>query len=139
GGLWDQLDRADAVAGRAAGLTRVPAEPRTLPRALLGDLVLDRASWRLPAADVPGPEGLERQEAAALAAFGDWLGRQGIPRHTFFRLTTPPPVPAGQRDLLAETRQWALEARTARLHKPHYLDARNPFLLQVFARRLAEA
>ncbi|MFB9734646.1 lantibiotic dehydratase [Streptomyces thermocoprophilus] len=139
GGLWDQLDRADAVAGRAAGLTRVPAEPRTLPRALLGDLVLDRASWRLPAADVPGLEGLERQEAAALAAFGDWLGRQGIPRHTFFRLTTPPPVPAGQRDLLAETRQWALEARTARLHKPHYLDARNPFLLQVFARRLAEA
>ncbi|GAA3222664.1 hypothetical protein GCM10020256_30250 [Streptomyces thermocoprophilus] len=48
-------------------------------------------------------------------------------------------MPAGQRDLLAETRQWALEARTARLHKPHYLDARNPFLLQVFARRLAEA
>ncbi|MFH8934354.1 lantibiotic dehydratase [Streptomyces griseosporeus] len=139
GGLWDQLDRADAEAGRAAGRTGVPAVHRSLPRVLLGDLVLDRASWRLPAADVPDPDGLERQEAAALASFDRWLGQRGIPRHTFFRLTTPPPVPAGERDLLAETRQWALEARTARLHKPHYLDARNPFLLQVFARRLAEA
>lgn len=40
---------------------------------------------------------------------------------------------------MAETRRWALEARSARLHKPHYLDARNPFLLQVLARQLAES
>jgi hypothetical protein len=139
GGLWDQLDRADALAGRAAGHTGAPTAERARPRVLLGDMVLDRASWRCPTDAVPAGEGLERQEAGALAAFDRWRRDRGIPRHTFFRITAAPAVAPGEHDLLAETRRWALEARTARLHKPHYLDARNPFLLQVLARQLAEA
>ncbi|MFE3326097.1 hypothetical protein [Streptomyces sp. NPDC059176] len=139
GGLWDQLDRADAARGRALGRSGAPVSARTRPRAVVGDVVLDRRSWRTPVATVPCREGLERQETAALAEFDRWRIRQGIPRHTFFRVAAAPAAPPGGRDLLAETREWALQARTARLHKPHHLDARNPFLLQVLARQLAEA
>ncbi|MFJ1745731.1 hypothetical protein ACIOJD_05730 [Streptomyces sp. NPDC088116] len=139
GGLWDQLDRADAVAGLTTGRTGPPSAERSRPRVLLGDMVLDRRSWRTPTSAVPARDGLERQEAAALAEFDRWRTERGIPRHTFFRVSAPPAVAPGEHDLLAETRRWALEARSARLHKPHYLDARNPFLLQVLARQLAES
>lgn len=122
GGLWDQLDRA--------GLA-----PPARPRVRLGGLVLDRRSWRLPVADLPALEGLERQELAALGAFDSWRRAVGLPRHAFFRVMSPPARPDGERDYAAETRRWALDARSARLHKPHYLDTANPFLLHVLARQ----
>ncbi|MFF3866991.1 lantibiotic dehydratase [Micromonospora sp. NPDC001898] len=123
GGLWDQLDRADG--------------PRTgpRPRLVLGDLVLDRRSWRFGVDQLPGLAELERYEGSGLAAFDSWRRSVGLPRELFFRMMAPPVVPTGKRDLLAETRQWALEARSARLHKPHYLDVRNPFLCHVFAKQ----
>ncbi|ROO63251.1 lantibiotic biosynthesis dehydratase-like protein [Micromonospora sp. Llam0] len=123
GGLWDQLDRAD---GPYVG-------PR--PRLLLGDLVLDRRSWRFDIDDLPALAQLERYESSGLADFDSWRRSVGLPRQVFFRLVPPRAVPHGERDLLAETRQWALEARSARLHKPHYLDTRNPFLAHVFAKQ----
>jgi hypothetical protein len=100
---------------------------------VLGDLVLDRRTWRIPVADLPELPGLERQEVAALAGFDRWRTARGLPRTGFFRIVAPPP--GGTRDVLSETRRWALEARTARLHKPHFLDARNPFLLAVLAKQ----
>ncbi|GAB1640138.1 lantibiotic dehydratase [Krasilnikovia sp. MM14-A1259] len=123
GGLWEQLDRADG--------------PRTgpRPRLVLGDLVLDRRSWRFGVGELPALAELERGEAAGLAAFDRWCRAAGLPRRLFFRMLAPPVLPAGERDLLAETRQWALEARSARLHKPHFLDVRNPFLTHVFAKQ----
>jgi Lantibiotic dehydratase, N terminus len=125
GGLWEQVHRAGP-----------PAAHR--PRVVLGDLVLDRASWRFPVADLPDLAGLERQETAALAAFDRWRRAAGVPRHGFFRVLTPPPAAApGERDVLEEVRRWALEARSARLHKPHFYDARNPFLLYVLAKQAA--
>ncbi|UVS78672.1 lantibiotic dehydratase family protein [Actinokineospora sp. UTMC 2448] len=122
GGLWDQLDRVRPSTGHR-------------PRVLLGDLVLDRRSWRFRAADLPDRDGLERQDLGAVTAFDRWRREHGLPRHTFFRVHAPRPVADGERDFLAETRQWALEARSARLHKPHYLDSRNPFLLHVLAKQ----
>jgi hypothetical protein len=122
GGLWEQIDRA-----------RPASAPAHRPRVRLGDLVLDRRSWRVPIADLPGLDGLERQDVAALAGFDRWRRARGLPRTGFFRILVPPPD--GGRDLIDETRRWALEARTARLHKPHFLDTRNPFLLSVLARQ----
>lgn len=122
GGLWDQLDRA--------GLA-----PADRPRVRLGGLVLDRRSWRLPVAELPAAEGLERQELAALAEFDSWRRAAGLPRHAFFRVVAPPARTGGERDYAAETRRWAREARSARLHKPHYLDTANPFLLRVLAKQ----
>nr|ADR01081.1 NocE [Nocardia sp. ATCC 202099] len=122
GGLWDQLDRA--------GLA-----PADRPRVRLGGLVLDRRSWRLPVADLPALDGLERQELTALAEFDAWRRAAGLPRHAFFRVVAPPVRADGERDYAAETREWALQARSARLHKPHYLDAANPFLLHVLAKQ----
>jgi hypothetical protein len=125
GGLWEQLDR------HGDWLATVTERPR----ALLGDLVLDRRSWQLPVAELPPLEGLERQELDAMAAFDRWRVERGLPRQLFFRLIAPRGEAADVRDLLAETKRWALEARSARMHKPHFLDMRNPFLLYVFAKQ----
>lgn len=123
GGLWEQLDRA----GDGPGAAR-------RPRVLLGDLVLDRRSWWFPVDELPALDGLERQELGALAEFDRWRRGAGVPRTAFFRLLAPPPEPAG-RDVLDETRRWALAARSARLHKPHFVDAHNPFLMHVLAKQ----
>jgi hypothetical protein len=128
GGLWEQLDRADRT---RAALAR--------PRVRLGRLVLDRRSWRFDLAALPALSGLENHDLTAVAAFERWRTAAGLPRHGFFRVVAARATsPDGERDLLAETRQWALEARSARLHKPHYLDTRNPFLLAVLARQIRE-
>jgi len=123
GGLWEQVDRHDA-----------PAVAER-PRVLLGDLALDRRSWRLPVDALPALDGLRRQELAAMVAFERWRTEQGMPRRLFFRLIGAPAPTANVRDLLAETQRWALEARSARMHKPHFLDTRNPFLLHVLAKQ----
>lgn len=122
GGLWDQLDRAGPGAARR-------------PRVLLGDLVLDRRSWRVPVGELPALDGLERQELDALADFERWRHRVGIPRTTFFRVLAPSVEASAGRDVLDETRRWALAARQGRLHKPHFLDSRNPFLMHVLAKQ----
>ncbi|MFI7637835.1 lantibiotic dehydratase [Nonomuraea sp. NPDC049400] len=125
GGLWEQRDRFGPPTGR--------------PRVVLGDLVLDRRSWCVPLAEVPALDGLERGEPAALERFDRWRREAGIPRYGFFRILRPvkPPVEPG--DFLEETRRWALEARSARLHKPHFLDARQPLLLHVLAKQATAA
>ncbi|BEL06124.1 lantibiotic dehydratase [Actinoplanes sichuanensis] len=114
GGLWEQTDRAHPHDA-----------PPHRPRVMLGDLVLDRRTWRIPIDELPRPDGLD--------AFDRWWRGRGLPRTAFFRIVAPPPD--GPRDLISETRRWALEARTARLHKPHFLDVRNPFLLSVLDRQ----
>ncbi|MCZ9346808.1 lantibiotic dehydratase family protein, partial [Streptomyces sp. TRM76130] len=134
GGLWEQLASADARSGRA-----VPPGPQRRPRVRLGGLVLDRASWSFPAQDVPEPGGGGEWDTEMLARFDRWRRAHGVPRHCFFQLISAPPPGDGPGDVLEETRRWALQARSARLHKPHYLDSRNPFLLQVLARQLTEA
>jgi Lantibiotic dehydratase, N terminus len=124
GGLWEQLDRAGT--GGGLGGHR--------PRLLLGDLVLDRRSWRFDIADLPDLDGAEHHELGTLVSVDRWRRASGLPRHTFFRLLARRGPRPPQLDPLEERRQWALEARSARLHKPHYLDLRNPFLLYVFAK-----
>jgi hypothetical protein len=114
GGLWEQTDRA-----------RPQAAPPHRPRVMLGDLVLDRRTWRVPIGELPAADRLD--------SFDRWWRGRGLPRTAFFRIVAPPPD--GPRDLISETRRWALEARTARLHKPHFLDVRHPFLLSVLDRQ----
>lgn len=123
GGLWDQMDRAEG-AGVSAH-----------PRVVLGDLVLDRRSWRFELDRLPALAGLEQQGLSALAEFDRWRRDNGVPERGFFRVLAPPRDPAAGRDFFAETRQWAVEARSARLHKPHYYDTRNPFLMHVLAKQ----
>jgi hypothetical protein len=127
GGLWDQLDRAGADL------------PAYRPRVLLGDLVLDRRSWWVERPDLPEMAGLERQSLPAMAAFDRWRRAHDIPRHTFFRPAARPAPPGRARDLAEETRKWALEARHARLRKPHFLDSRDPYLLAILARQLGSS
>ncbi|HVV20611.1 MAG TPA: lantibiotic dehydratase [Pseudonocardiaceae bacterium] len=124
GGLWDRVWRPGD-----------PAAPPVLPRVVLGDLVLDRRTWRTPVAALPDLAGVERQELAALAGLDRWRTDTGLPRSCFFRVFGPPADPGATTDWVEQSRRWALEARSARLRKPHFLDFHNPFLTHVLARQ----
>jgi Lantibiotic dehydratase, N terminus len=133
GGLWEQMDRAGGAPGTGQR-----------PRVLLGDLVLDRRSWRFPVARLPALDGLERQELGALAEFDRWRRTAGVPRTAFFRLLAAPPPQSqppgpGEQGMLDEARRWALAARSARMHKPHFVDAHNPLLMHVLAKQARAA
>jgi len=123
GGLWEQAPRG---------------APTHLPRVMLGDLVLDRRTWRLPVDEVPHAKG-SPPDVDDMAKLERWRVAAGLPRECFVRVARAQPERADDLDWMEETRRWALEARSARLHKPHYLDFHNPFLLHVFCRQLASA
>ncbi|QLE70287.1 hypothetical protein FGW37_00465 [Streptomyces rectiverticillatus] len=89
-----------------------PSGPATgggaTPRATHGRLVLERATWRMPAASVPRPDRGEAP-AAFLERFDDWRRAEGLPRLCFVQLQGPG---AG-----ASKPQWA------DLGSPHVLSA----------------
>lgn len=132
-GLWERLRHGELVEHQ-------PGVP--LPRLTFGDLVLDRRSWQLPAAAIPA-DGAEEGSFAAILQLDRWRRELGLPTECFFRRVEPR-TPAGPAkatgpagtDWLTQTHRWALEARNARLRKPHFLDFRNPYLLRVFGKHV---
>ena len=127
GGLWDQV-RADGLDG----------DLRRFPRLSLGDIVLERQSWRLPGhefAQVCAAPG----DASALLAVEEWRARAGLPRECFFRWARTVNRSGAPADWTDEVRAWALSARRARQHKPHYLDFRNPFLVHILGKQARAA
>lgn len=108
----------------------------TAPRLVVGDVVADRRSWNVAAAEIPLLQDLSRDAFEALVAFDAWRLSRGLPRHAFVLCQTPE-----ERDVMAGrsrkvTRQWADYAhlRRASVHKPMYVDFRNPFLVRSFAK-----
>nr|AGN11671.1 BerB [Streptomyces bernensis] len=127
--LWKPLDDI-----RDAGGPTVYGE--TAPRLVVGDVVADRRSWNVAAAEIPMLQDLSRDVPEALVAFDAWRLTRGLPRHAFVLCQTPE-----ERDVMAGrsrkvTRQWADYAhlRRASVHKPMYVDFRNPFLVRSFAK-----
>ncbi|MEX5309179.1 lantibiotic dehydratase [Kocuria sp. CPCC 205297] len=125
GGLWDQMDRVGAAAGYR-------------PRAVLNGLILDRRSWRVAGDGLPSDSSLDPEDLDGQVRLAEWLDGQGVPPQSFFRV---------ERVLEAETAgtatdvnlKWVENARAARLHKPHYLDVRNPFTVHIFSKQVASA
>ncbi|MFE2756102.1 lantibiotic dehydratase [Actinosynnema sp. NPDC059335] len=72
---WDDVGWRPAVDG-----------VRRRPRLEVGRVVLARAGWRVPAADVPSPA-KGRSDADFLLALARWRARHGIPRRCFVRAT----------------------------------------------------
>ncbi|MEU9702790.1 lantibiotic dehydratase [Streptomyces sp. NPDC047981] len=108
----------------------------TAPRLVVGDVVAERRSWNVAAADIPMLQDLSRDSFDALVAFDAWRRSRGLPRHAFVLCQT-----AEERDVMAGrsrkvTRQWADYAhlRRASVHKPMYVDFRNPYLVRSFAK-----
>ncbi|MER7697347.1 lantibiotic dehydratase [Streptomyces sp. NPDC096095] len=127
--LWKPLDDIRDSGGPVA-------YGESVPRLVVGDVVADRRSWNVAAADTPMLQDLSRDDFQALMAFDAWRRSRGLPRHAFVLCQTPE-----ERDVMAGrsrkvTRQWADYAhlRRASVHKPMYVDFRNPYLVRSFAK-----
>lgn len=100
-----------------------PSTSAFLPRLLLDDIVLDRATWRRPVDDLPRPSDVECVDG--VRAVRAWQTDNGLPDEVFFRMLPPPPAQRG--DWVTETRRWAEAARQGS-RKPQFLDFRSPLL-----------
>lgn len=127
GGLWERLrwQRGDR-----------PGQTQR-PRLTLGRLVLDRRTWQLPVCDLP--ELGDMDDPFSLAQLRAWGRDLEIPSECFFLLSRPIKRDRDAVDWIDEVRSWALSARRARLHKPHYLNFHNPFLTTVLMRNARAA
>ncbi|WP_265864030.1 lantibiotic dehydratase [Streptomyces sp. SKN60] len=132
--LWKPLDDIQADIRAAGG----PAEHGgpAAPRLVVGDVVAERRSWEVAAAGIPMLQDLSRDSYEALLAFDAWRRDRGLPRHAFVLCQTQE-----ERDVMAGrsrkvTREWADYAhlRRASVHKPMYVDFRNPYLVRSFAK-----
>lgn len=106
------------------------------PRLLVDDVVAERRSWTFPAGDLPMLERLSRDDVTALVELDAWRRAHDVPRHVYVLCQTP-----AERDVMAgrgdrTTRRWSdfTHLRRARVHKPMYVDLRNPFLVRSLAK-----
>ncbi|GLF97397.1 lantibiotic dehydratase [Streptomyces yaizuensis] len=127
--LWKPLDDILDAGGPAA-------HTGGAPRLVVGDVVADRRSWTVPAADIAMLEELSRDSFEALVDFDTWRLARGLPRHAFVLCQTPE-----ERDVMAGrsrkvSRRWSdyEHLRRASVHKPMYVDFRNPYLVRSFAK-----
>lgn len=113
--------------------------PRVLPRLSLGRLVLERRSWTWPTRELTAPQLDGYDPMTTLRVAEQWRVAMGLPREGFFRFTPSRGVDAGAPGWLDEMRSWALTARTARLHKPHYIRFDSSLLCGVLFKQLRSA
>lgn len=109
------------------------------PRIQLNNIILERASWRFKAKDIPEINGLLQTNWEDLIAFDKWRNENGIPRHSFFLVQTEQDrkVLAGKVQLPMNDFSYFDHLRHASVHKPHYLDSQNPYLLRIFAQTVS--
>lgn len=106
------------------------------PRLVVGRVVADRRSWSFHAAEIPHLSSLARGDASALDSFDQWRIDNDVPQEVFVLCQT-----AEEADVLAGrgghgSRNWSdfAHMRRASVHKPMYVDLRNPLLLQSMAK-----
>lgn len=125
-GLWDRLRRwSDRTMDR-------------LPRLILGDVVIERRRWFLPASEVE--EAVEEaacDTVSSLVAARRWFRGRGLPRETFFRVHRKGDETDEDTTWIEATRNWAENARDAG-RKRQYLDARNPSLLRLLFKEVED-
>lgn len=106
------------------------------PRLLVGDVVADRRAWAFAANDIPDLTALSRDDRDALEGIDLWRTAMGLPREGFVLCQT-----AAERAVLAGRGGHASRSladfahiRRASVHKPMYIDFRNPYLVRSFAK-----
>ncbi|MEU6410848.1 lantibiotic dehydratase [Microbispora sp. NPDC046933] len=104
-----------------AGAHRESGDVRGHPRLCLGDVVVNRALWTVPAARVPRQE-KGQSPLDHLLALRRWRERHGIPERCFVRAF------AGERAGSARAR---LDGLLEKSRKPLYVDFSSPFFLRV--------
>ncbi|MFI1740093.1 lantibiotic dehydratase [Streptomyces sioyaensis] len=119
--------------GRAMGHRGYPGSS---PRLMVGDVVASRRTWTVPARDIPGLSELSKDSYSALLRFDQWRREQGLPQHVFV-LTQRLDEYNLLSGLVEEIpRDWSdfRHLTRASVHKPMYVDFRNPYLVRSFAK-----
>lgn len=131
--LWRPVDDLGMVRLGADGL------PASSPRLRVGEVVAERTSWSFAAEEVPGLATLGRGDLRSVREFDEWRRARGLPRHAFVLCQT-----LGERDVMAGRGRTATRSvadfshlRRASVHKPMYVDFRDPSLLQSFSKSAA--
>ncbi|MEV8229695.1 lantibiotic dehydratase [Streptomyces sp. NPDC079167] len=110
--------------------------PDSSPRLMVGDVVASRRTWTVPARDIPELTELSKDSYPALLRFDEWRRARGLPRHVFV-LTQRLDEYNLLSGLVEEIpRDWAdfSHLHRASVHKPMYVDFRNPYLVRSFAK-----
>lgn len=119
--------------GRAMGHRGYPG---SAPRLMVGDVVASRRTWTVPARDIPELSELSKDSYPALLRFDRWRREQGLPQHAFV-LTQRLDEYNLLSGLVEEIpRDWSdfRHLTRASVHKPMYVDFRNPYLVRSFAK-----
>lgn len=110
--------------------------PESSPRLMVGDVVASRRTWTVPAGDIPELAGLSKDSYEALLRFDKWRTERGLPQHAFV-LTQRLDEYNMLSGLVEEIpRDWTdfNHLQRASVHKPMYVDFRNPYLVRSFAK-----
>ncbi|WP_214416747.1 lantibiotic dehydratase [Sphaerisporangium fuscum] len=114
----------------------VDAFPSSAPRLCVGDVVAERRSWTIAAQAVPLLDELAADDLAAVVDFDEWRRAQGWPRHAFVLCQSVDEYNVLSGRNLTSVKSWQdlTHMRRAGVHKPMYVDFRNPRLLRSLAR-----
>ncbi|MFF9195867.1 lantibiotic dehydratase [Streptomyces sp. NPDC014779] len=119
--------------GRAMGHQGYPG---SAPRLVVGDVVASRRTWTVPAREIPELSELSKDDYPALLRFDRWRRERGLPQHAFV-LTQRLDEYNLLSGLVEEIpRDWSdfRHLTRASVHKPMYVDFRNPYLVRSFAK-----
>jgi hypothetical protein len=119
--------------GRAMGHQGYPG---SAPRLMVGDVVASRRTWTVPAREIPELSELSKDDYPALLRFDRWRRERGLPQHAFV-LTQRLDEYNLLSGLVEEIpRDWSdfRHLTRASVHKPMYVDFRNPYLVRSFAK-----
>lgn len=129
--FWDGYSRTVSLAGPG---------PHRFPRLTLGVLVLCRSQTTLPLDTVLSELRHIKDDLPGLIAVERWRVATDLPQECFYTIAGPMSDTVAEPPTWTdELRRWALEARSARWRKPHYLDFRNPFLTRILLRQMRGA
>ena len=110
--------------------------PESSPRLMVGDVVASRRTWTVPAREIPELSELSKDSYPALLRFDKWRSERGLPQHAFV-LTQRVDEYNLLTGLVEEIpRDWSdfRHLQRASVHKPMYVDFRNPYLVRSFAK-----
>jgi len=111
-------------------------DPGHAGRLVVGDVVVDRRSWTVPARDIPMLDEVSRDSYPALLRFDDWRRSRGLPRHAFVLCQTPDEYAVLSGRTRGLPRSWSdfEHLHRASVHKPMYVDFRNPLSVRSLAK-----
>ncbi|MFE2264263.1 lantibiotic dehydratase [Streptomyces griseosporeus] len=112
------------------------AFPGSSPRLVVGDVVVNRRTWTVPAKDIPALAEVSKDSYPALLEFDRWRQERGLPRHAFVLCQTPAEYSVLSGRTRGLPRDWAdfEHLHRASVHKPMYVDFRNPYLVRSLAK-----